>query len=346
MRSTWLGLALLTLSVGVRFASAVDTVADADAAMMAKLNQAEIASTLEDVRLKPWHLKLSFQLFDAQKKPTDQGTIEEWWSSPTLYKIAYTSPLYTSVDIKNANGFFRTKRAGLPPVSVEILRGMVIHPMPSQLDVSRSKAKFILQPFGKTQLDCIMLEPIDNKTKVPLGLFPTYCMDHDTSSFRVFFGLGSPMMVRNRVGRFQEREVAIDQTASLNNSVVSTAHVESLQNLVEDAAEYVPSPEMSKVAGQIPRVSSGVSAGLLATQVKPIYPQRARDNHAQGTVILSATISREGRVISVRPIQVPDADLAIAAMQAVLVWTYKPYILNGEPTAINTTITVNFGFQP
>jgi protein TonB len=33
-----------------------------------------------------------------------------------------------------------------------------------------------------------------------------------------------------------------------------------------------------------------------------------------------------------------------AALEAVKTWRYKPYILNGEPTEVETTITVNFNF--
>jgi protein TonB len=30
------------------------------------------------------------------------------------------------------------------------------------------------------------------------------------------------------------------------------------------------------------------------------------------------------------------------AVKAVRQWTYSPYLLNGEPTEVDTTITVNF----
>jgi protein TonB len=33
-----------------------------------------------------------------------------------------------------------------------------------------------------------------------------------------------------------------------------------------------------------------------------------------------------------------------AALDAVQHWKYKPYLLNNEPTEVDTTITVNFNF--
>jgi len=35
-----------------------------------------------------------------------------------------------------------------------------------------------------------------------------------------------------------------------------------------------------------------------------------------------------------------------AAIDAVRQWKYRPYVLNGEPTEVMTTITVNFAVNP
>jgi protein TonB len=34
-----------------------------------------------------------------------------------------------------------------------------------------------------------------------------------------------------------------------------------------------------------------------------------------------------------------------AALDAVRQWRYKPYLLNGEPTEVDTTVTVNFNLN-
>lgn len=93
------------------------------------------------------------------------------------------------------------------------------------------------------------------------------------------------------------------------------------------------------------RVSAGVMAGNLLTHVNPTYPQAARDAKIQGSVVLHAVISKEGTVENLQVISGP-ADLRASALDAVHQWTYKPYILNGEPTAVETTITVNYSLAP
>jgi len=105
-------------------------------------------------------------------------------------------------------------------------------------------------------------------------------------------------------------------------------------------------PTLSKPAAmpQRVRVSQGVSKGLLVYRIEPPYPVLARQAHIQGTVILTAFIDKEGiiqnlQLVSGHPL------LAPAAIEAVKHWRYKPYLLNGQPIGVETTVTVNFNLR-
>src|SRR3984885_12016339 len=89
------------------------------------------------------------------------------------------------------------------------------------------------------------------------------------------------------------------------------------------------------------RVSSGVSTGLLLRRVNPNYPPLARQARIQGTVILQAEISKTGEIQNLRLVS-GHPMLAPAAIEAVKQWKYKPYLLNGEPVEVETTVQVNF----
>jgi periplasmic protein TonB len=89
------------------------------------------------------------------------------------------------------------------------------------------------------------------------------------------------------------------------------------------------------------RVSQGVSQGLLVKKVQPAYPPLARQARIQGQVILQAEISKDGSIENLRLIS-GHPMLAPAAIDAVKQWRYKPYMLNGEPVAVETTVMVNF----
>jgi protein TonB len=89
------------------------------------------------------------------------------------------------------------------------------------------------------------------------------------------------------------------------------------------------------------RVSSGVADGLKIHDVQPAYPQMARIAHIQGDVTLQATISKSGVIENLHAVS-GHPILIQAAMDAVRQWKYKPYILNGEPVEVETTVTVKF----
>ena len=92
------------------------------------------------------------------------------------------------------------------------------------------------------------------------------------------------------------------------------------------------------------RVSTGVATGLLIKKVTPNYPQLAKQARIQGTVVLQAEISKDGTIQNLQLIS-GHPMLAPAAIEAVRQWRYKPYLLNGEPVAVETTVQVNFSLS-
>ena len=80
---------------------------------------------------------------------------------------------------------------------------------------------------------------------------------------------------------------------------------------------------------------------LLVSKVQPEYPADAKDQRIQGEVRLVVTVDKEGNVYKVELISGHPL-LAPSAMEAVRQWKYKPYLLNGEPIEVETTVTVNF----
>lgn len=89
------------------------------------------------------------------------------------------------------------------------------------------------------------------------------------------------------------------------------------------------------------RISSGVAEGLVEHKVNPKYPREAREQGIQGDVILAATIDTKGNIANLKVLK-GDPILAAASMEAVKDWKYRPYLLNGEPVDVDTTIKIQF----
>ena len=88
-------------------------------------------------------------------------------------------------------------------------------------------------------------------------------------------------------------------------------------------------------------VSQGVMAGNILFKPEPTYPAIAKQARIQGTVVLSATISKSGSIENLSVVGGPQM-LAPAALDAVRQWRYKPYQLNGYPVEVQTQINVTF----
>jgi hypothetical protein len=48
--------------------------------LLDRLHRAELATTLTRDGVNPFYLKIDVQLYDAKGKPSEKGTIEEWWA--------------------------------------------------------------------------------------------------------------------------------------------------------------------------------------------------------------------------------------------------------------------------
>ncbi len=102
----------------------------------------------------------------------------------------------------------------------------------------------------------------------------------------------------------------------------------------------LPPVHLAKPSGPL-RVSSGVAAGQLLAPIQPQYPAIALAAHVQGTVVVEATISTAGRIEDIRVLSGPPM-LVRAAVDAIQQARYRPFLLNGQPVEVETTINVQF----
>lgn len=87
--------------------------------------------------------------------------------------------------------------------------------------------------------------------------------------------------------------------------------------------------------------ASSVQPAKLIQQVPPKYPELAKMAHISGPVTLQITVGTDGAVKNVNVIS-GHRLLRKAAVDAVRQWLYRPYMLNGKPTEVQTEVTVNF----
>ena len=91
-------------------------------------------------------------------------------------------------------------------------------------------------------------------------------------------------------------------------------------------------------------VSSEKMSHNLLNKVVPVYPPAAKKAKIQGKVVLDAVIGTDGNVENLRVISGPQ-ELQQSALDAVRQWTYKPYLLNGDPVEVETTINIIYNLE-
>jgi len=168
---------------------------------------------------------------------------------------------------------------------------------------------------------------------------------------------GHPMLARAAIDAVKQWKykpfllngdpIAVETRTSVNFTLSNNPPAEGV---VGDMPGGIPRGEQGWIISNVPveaarfgvvRVSHGVMAGLLVSKVAPEYPVDAKKQHVEGTVVMTVNVDKEGKVSNIKLISGHPL-LAPAALDAVKLWKYRPYLLNGAPVEVETEVEVNF----
>ncbi|HEY1264771.1 MAG TPA: TonB family protein [Terriglobales bacterium] len=79
----------------------------------------------------------------------------------------------------------------------------------------------------------------------------------------------------------------------------------------------------------------------LLQRIEPHYPDQARLQHIQGTVVLLTRVGKDGTVLKLQALS-GHPELVMAAADAVRQWRFKPFTPKGHPAEFETQIPVDF----
>jgi protein TonB len=138
-------------------------------------------------------------------------------------------------------------------------------------------------------------------------------------------------------------------TPTLLNGVATPVIMTLAVNFVLDGgpAAQVPNTVAADTAplseGAV-RIGGDIKPPKKLRHVPPVYPADAQANHVTGVVIIQARIEADGTVSRTLVLKsVPGLDEA--AVEAVRQWVFEPTLLNGQPTPVVMTVTVNFTLE-
>jgi len=330
---------LFYLSTVVFFTCCVQGLLAQDADLHDRLKQIVATSSLEKEGMAPWHIRITFQLYDLEGKKKETGMIDEWWSSPTQRKIVIDSPSYHQGDAYG-DSVVKDRREGY---LVRQLLAQVVNPVPRYERSDKIALLEATKKFGNATLSCLVLQSVSPVVHTLPAASPHLCTEPGKPALRIYTESNNAMFaLRNKIAMFRGVEVGLDNTITYDEKAAITGHIDALEAYQPDP----PAPAAAVPAQPAPaRIAGGVLAGSIIHKQQPTYPDDMKSRHISGTVVLGAIITKTGTISSLIVIASPNPSLSDAAMDAVRHWTYHPYLLNGEPTEVDTTITVNFNLN-
>jgi TonB family protein len=109
-------------------------------------------------------------------------------------------------------------------------------------------------------------------------------------------------------------------------------------------SEMAAPPRAGLSADGAMRIGGLVKPPMKIKDIRPVYPQEARDAHVQGVVIAEIRIEPDGQVSRVQIVRsIPALDEA--AVAAIRQWEFMPTLLNGAAVPVVMTVTVQFSLQ-
>lgn len=283
---------------------------------------------------KPFHLAMTFQLYDLSGKPAETGSLDTWWSGPGRER--------TEVHLAGLNEDGSAPEGAdaalvRDAILVRYLVALEIDPLPKMGTVTGLTTK--PTKFGKVELDCIspQVDPAQEKN----ARIPVACVAARTMQAQILEVVdGKVSVIRPRMGTFQETHVALESKLGFVQRDAIAGTVTLLQT--DAAAKGKAEGAAASPVHQEMHLLGGVDGGHRIKFVEPIYPLIGKGEHRSGTVVMDVIVGVDGQVRSLVPIAITNTIFTSSAMEAVKQWRFTPYLLNGVPAEMETTITVNF----
>jgi periplasmic protein TonB len=280
---------------------------------------------------------------EIRKNPTDDSKPRERVTSwaPRAAKLPYVQDKSLFADcLVESSKLERGRREIATALSVTLqlllIGTMLIVPL------------LFTEDLPKQQLLTLLVAPPPPPPPPPPPAAPAAARVHEIQSDLVGGQLRTPTRIPSKVQMIHEEEAPPVEAATggvvggVPGGIPGGQLGGVIGGIISQTASLNAVPKLSVPAPpKRVRISQGVTKGLLLTRVEPSYPPIARAGRIEGEVVLAAIISKDGAIknltlVSGHPMLVP------AAIEAVSQWRYRPYLLNGEPVEVETTIIVTF----
>jgi hypothetical protein len=302
-----------------------------------------------DANLKPWHLRVNYQLDDDQGNPSGEGTFEYWWMSPKVYRSKWTRGSVVHSEWHTLDGKIFTQATGEPLSVYEYwLQSALLSPIPAAADLDSTESILVDHSIASPNAHsrCVMVVPSEIKEHdartLPFGTYPEYCVNKAKPILLGYYFFGSLLIKSVNVVEMQGKSMPREIYIIAGSKEVLSAKIEPVQMIDPTNPALTPPPDAVAVNPDKVQLSPEAGSALIVKKVAPTYTDVAKIAPDQTKVILRTTIGTDGGVRDVRLVSALALPLALPAFQSVSQWKFKPYRIDGEPVVAETTVEVDF----
>ena len=306
------------------------------------LDSARQKNGLNGPDVRPWHIHGNYKLYDDKGKIEDEGVYEEWWLSPTKYKVSFASPHFAQTDYAIGDALLRDGAQEWANGFEYALREQLISPLPLAPELTDFHLEM---QTNKTNMRCVsMVYPIRPGVRISGDFFPVACFEPAAPILRVGSLGNSRNTIYNQLVSFEGHYVAKQLQVVQSGKLRAELDVDTVESWNDRADSALSPPSTAKLVNlaaiSFPESSSQAFPMALRKAI-PEYPQVAKSMRIVGTVRVRTSVSANGHVSSTKVIDGPPY-LRQAAEDAVKQWIYRPPMLLGAPRPFEAEVKVIF----
>jgi TonB family protein len=305
-----------------------------------------------DPNLKPWHIKVNYQLKDEKFSPNNQGVFEYWWQSPGVFRSSWKRGESTHSEWSTSDGKHFIQTTGEPLSVYEYwLQSALLSPLPKPEELDPEKSIVVDHSFGaaNNHTRCMMVVPASVTASaaktLPFGLYPEYCVNNALPILLGYYSFRSVLVKCLNTIKMQGKSMPRELLISDGSNEILEAQVDPFDLLSPNDSALTPPNDARQVDPKRVEVGDSIESRLLIRKIQPVYPDDAKAAHVQGKVVLKALIGSDGGVRDLRLVSAPSPSLALSAFRSVSQWQYEPYQVTGQPAAVETTVEVDFSLS-
>jgi len=297
-------------------------------------------STLAEPGGKPFYLKATITDRDDPKSEFN-GTVEEYWLSPTKWRRVIKLRDFSQTRIINGGLVYEENTGDYFPVTDELLAQEIVDPLPKSAVDLMNKLELMGAEPGSGVGQC-MAEKYYNDAD---GRETRVLLAYDCKTGLLFY-LWSPTCCYGVMTDYRKFHNKIVAYATKDDPI--NIRIETLRDLdATDQALFTisqPTPPAKRITTK--KVSDTEARRLIVDKAAIPWPsvnQRPKEKSMNVDIV----VGRDGRVKEARTYSAVDNAIEDAVLSAVRKWTFQPQNVDGVPAQIETKLIIPFpdGFQ-